>query len=662
MSYVIFDIETDGLREQATKIHCLCYMIVNKDLKVQVRGSMTTLADIDTFTKKYKSYKWVCHNLIRFDVPVLEDFLERKLDLSQTVCTLALSWYLYPDLTKKFGPRAHGLDAYGSRVGVAKPVVTDWKSLTTAEYIHRCTEDVEINYKVFVQQYEYLLDIYDNNEKHISSLINYLGFKMDCLREQEEEKCYINLEKVEKHREFLEDFINKRKDALEEAMPDVVKYKDVKYPGAKLYKKNGDLSVAGSNWYMYLTEEGLPMNHIGNISVVDKVLPPNADSHAQMKDWLFSLGWVPKNFKLTFPKSHPEGKQVPQIQAAHGDGLCESIKKLFVTEPALESLDQLSVASHRYGIIKAFASCVDENSKVVAGARGFTQTLRLKHAKPVVNLPKPSNWFGGEIRECICIEDEDNYIMCGSDVSGLESATADHYMFNYDPKYVQEKRTPGFDAHTDIAKLAGLMSLAEETFFKKISDKRDKLKDKFNFTDKIEEKEYKRLKKVRGAAKTTNFAATYGAGGKKIAETLEKPEAFGRKLHKTYWKRNWSIKEVAKNARVKKVRGQAWIFNPTSKYWYFLKADKDRFSAINQSSGVYVVDLWISEIRKEFKGTELKIQLQYHDELLVKLKKDQVNYVETTLQNAMKNVNKNLKLNVVVGISAEFGMNYKDVH
>ena len=56
--------------------------------------------------------------------------------------------------------------------------------------------------------------------------------------------------------------------------------------------------------------------------------------------------------------------------------------------------------------------------------------------------------------------------MIGSDVSGLESATSQHYIYNYDPDYVREMRSEDYDPHTDIAVLAGLMTEDEEKFFK----------------------------------------------------------------------------------------------------------------------------------------------------------------------------------------------------
>lgn len=79
-------------------------------------------------------------------------------------------------------------------------------------------------------------------------------------------------------------------------------------------------------------------------------------------------------------------------------------------------------------------------------------------------MPKVGTFFGAEIRGCI-VTPEDK-LCCGSDCSALESTTQDHYMMYFDPEYVRDKRTPGYDAHTDIAVLANIMTPEEEKFFK----------------------------------------------------------------------------------------------------------------------------------------------------------------------------------------------------
>ena len=48
-------------------------------------------------------------------------------------------------LKKNVSLGIHGLDAFGKRVGIPKPKITDWSTQPVETYVHRCREDVKIN-------------------------------------------------------------------------------------------------------------------------------------------------------------------------------------------------------------------------------------------------------------------------------------------------------------------------------------------------------------------------------------------------------------------------------------------------------------------------------------------------------------------------------------
>src|SRR5690606_4473867 len=104
--------------------------------------------------------------------------------------------------------------------------------------------------------------------------------------------------------------------------------------------------------------------------------------------------------------------------------------------------------------------------------------------------------------------------------------------------------------------------------------------------------------------------------------------------------------------------GQMWLYNPISQFWYSLRAEKDKFSTLNQGTGVYCFDTWVSYSRK--RG--IIISLQYHDEIMFYFDKNKKEEVKNILQEAIKEVNNTLKLNVELGISVDFGPNYAEVH
>jgi len=131
----VFDIETDGLLDDLTKIHVLSYSRDGKDI--------VSTGDYDQMRQFFIDEQvLIGHNIIRFDIPAVEKVLGIKIK-ARLIDTLALSWYLNHHRIK------HGLEGYGEDYGVPKPVIKDWDSLTYEEYAHRCSEDVKINYRLW---------------------------------------------------------------------------------------------------------------------------------------------------------------------------------------------------------------------------------------------------------------------------------------------------------------------------------------------------------------------------------------------------------------------------------------------------------------------------------------------------------------------------------
>ncbi len=132
----------------------------------------------------------------------------------------------------------------------------------------------------------------------------------------------------------------------------------------------------------------------------------------------------------------------------------------------------------------------------------------------------------------------------------------------------------------------------------------------------------------------------------------------GEELVETYWKRNWSVKAIAEEQIVKVVGGQKWLFNPVSKFWYSLRYEKDRFSTLNQGTGVYCFDRWLSHVMDG--GPPIIGQM--HDEWIALIKKGNRERMKKHVARAIKLVNEELQLNRELECSVEFGDNYADIH
>ena len=87
----------------------------------------------------------------------------------------------------------------------------------------------------------------------------------------------------------------------------------------------------------------------------------------------------------------------------------------------------------------------------------------MKHSV-IVNLPGVDKKYGGDIRNCLIANDNEE--LCGSDLSNIEDRTKRHYIYDYDPQYVEEMNIEGYDAHLSIAILAGSMTEDEAEFYK----------------------------------------------------------------------------------------------------------------------------------------------------------------------------------------------------
>ena len=109
MIYCIFDLESDGLIETATKIHCLSYRLY-QGTSLIAKDTLTDYNAMRIFISSQSNL--VGHNIVRFDIPILEKFLNMKIEAT-LIDTLGLSWYLFSTENRNgkiFRREKHGLE------------------------------------------------------------------------------------------------------------------------------------------------------------------------------------------------------------------------------------------------------------------------------------------------------------------------------------------------------------------------------------------------------------------------------------------------------------------------------------------------------------------------------------------------------------------------
>lgn len=447
MKYIVLDSESDGLWEEATKLHVLSWTEdgINYKSTNDYNEMRSVLTTSDT--------KFVAHNCIRHDLLLFNKILGLQLTYKNFVDTLALSWYINFDRLK------HGIESYGIDYGVPKPKVNDWEGLSYEEYKHRCEEDTKINWQLW-KELDGKLDQLYTDQKDKDRLIDYLGFKMDCAREAEITKVRLDLDLCQKSYETLVQQKEEKTIELAKAMPKKPIYKQVNKP-KELYKKDGSLSVAGKKWLDTLVQLKLPHTTVGSVNVLEGYEDGNPNSSDQVKEWLHNLGWKPKTFKYVKDKKTGKERMIEQVR---DDGeLCESVTDLIDKDPAVGILEGLTVISHRMAIFKSFLDC-HKDGWLKAEISGLTNTFRFKHSKPLVNLPGVDKPWGKEIRGCML--PPEGYMWAGSDMVSLESNTRNHYIQPLDTKYVEEMIQDGYDPHLKIAVIAGKITEDEYEFYK----------------------------------------------------------------------------------------------------------------------------------------------------------------------------------------------------
>ena len=163
---LVFDIETDGLLDTMTTVHCA----VAKDYKT---GEVHTFGptEITKFLELIDGEVVIGHNIINFDMPALHKWCVLTGNLlmfplvQMEIDTLVLSRLLNPDrerpegLPQKVGPNS--LQAWGYRVGIYKG---DYGKQEAAfdqyneDMLAYCRQDVEVTEQV----YKHLLKEMDN--------------------------------------------------------------------------------------------------------------------------------------------------------------------------------------------------------------------------------------------------------------------------------------------------------------------------------------------------------------------------------------------------------------------------------------------------------------------------------------------------------------------
>lgn len=139
---LIFDLEADGLYQEASQVWCIVTKDIDSD-HVRTHRSDWNGSIKCGIEMLEEADELIGHNIIDYDLRLIKKLYPSFCPSGKIFDTMILSQLLNPDL--KGG---HSLGSYGERLGHKKPEHEDWSKFSP-EMLHRCTEDVHINHKVY---------------------------------------------------------------------------------------------------------------------------------------------------------------------------------------------------------------------------------------------------------------------------------------------------------------------------------------------------------------------------------------------------------------------------------------------------------------------------------------------------------------------------------
>ena len=409
---LVFDIETDDLN--ATKVWCIVAQNpvsgeVFKFPPDKLEEGYQFLTTADTL---------IGHNIIGFDIPLVEKFGNVDLSDKIVIDTLVLSRLFNP--TRDGG---HSLETWGYKLGYPKIEFEDYLNYSE-DMLTYCVRDVELNTKVLQEL---------RKESR--------GFKKDCI---DLEQGVAKIMKQQEQDGFAFDMqsaltllaeLREKKQQIEDEVHSTFKPKWVDTKQVTPYiKKDGNLSKRGMTDEEY--QRCLDTNNF-NPFMRQTLQEFNLGSRKQIGEYLIDFGWNPDRFT---PTGQPivDEKTLSKITHIHEAKL---IADFLLLQKRIAQIDSWVEAVRDDGRIHGF---VIPNGTI---------TGRMSHRNPnVAQVPSVHSPYGKECRACWTVPE--GHKLVGVDASGLELRMLAHYMD--DKEYINE--IINGDIHTTNQNFAGLKS------------------------------------------------------------------------------------------------------------------------------------------------------------------------------------------------------------
>ena len=415
MKSLVFDIETDGL--DAQKIWCISALDVDTE-------EQHSFGPSEGFDLLLKADKLIGHNIIGFDIPVINKLTGLNLMDKELVDTLVLSRLFNPVREGN-----HGLERWGYALGSPKIEFDQYDSYSV-EMLKYCEQDVYLNYQVYKA-----LKKGSKGFSRQSVVLEHETTKI--LSKQRDHGFLFDVEQATKLLSVLNSRLSEIVSKINECFKPKEEVRKIfrRYSPKKRLLKTG-VDNFGKNTrvtdeeYAILKTEPL----VKRVYVKDF----NPASRQQIGEYLQDFGWEPL-------------EHTPTGQPKIDEKILSQIKGI----PEALVISEFLMLQKRISQINSWFKELDEDTFRVHGFVNHNGTItgRMTHRNPnMAQIPSSSSSYGSECRACWTVPK--GYKLVGIDASGLELRMLAHYMD--DEEYTNEILNG--DIHTTNQQLAGLES------------------------------------------------------------------------------------------------------------------------------------------------------------------------------------------------------------
>ena len=431
------DIETDGLLDTVSKIHCVS---VENVLTGEKRAF--TSSDGPVFVGWLESVKptLVGHNFLAFDAVVLNRFWNARIPVSRVVDTFVLSQLYNPGMPRPKGlskdKGGHSLEAWGLRLKFPKTEHQDFSEFTP-EMLEYCINDTALTAKLF---------------RKLSERMRSLGFsEYGCELEHKAWHIIQNKQKKngfpfnKKEAELLYAKLRQRQDELAVEIeklwpPKLLPVEEYKRP----FKANGEPTANFERHSQQFTKLVLSSDKT-SYTAYDYV-SFKLGSPSQRVEKLLELGWEPVEFTKKTEKGgggNPKVDEDSLTAFAESSGRPEikALAKWIVINSRANMLFSINKKGEETGWLTAY----NDDTGCIHGSVFIAATLRYKHSNPnTANIPAvrlrknddgtESILYGEdgsytyECRDLWYAGDDQDFALVGIDAKGIQNRCLIHYL------------------------------------------------------------------------------------------------------------------------------------------------------------------------------------------------------------------------------------------